>query len=153
MAVSLLLHVHDCPRCGVSLKAADQLAEEDMNGLSRAKQFMTDIRQPRSLPQHRFLFSLIRFTAKAAPTEVSEHALRSWLTVRTGHVEELPLGFGKSYAAPRSWAFDKMDQGEFQKVFDDVVRLILTEIAPQLHERFADEFLAMLETNPMKRAA
>ncbi len=153
MALSLLLHVHDCPHCGVSLKAADQLAEEDINGLSRTKQFMTEIRQPRSLPQHRFLFSLIRFTAKATPTGVSERALRSWLTVRTGYVEHMPLGFGRSYEAPVSWAFDQMEQGEFQKLFDAVVHLILTEVAPSLYERFADDFLAMLETNPIKRAA
>jgi len=147
MAETLLMHVHDCPACGVSLQASDQLAEEDLNALSRAKAFMVDVRHPRSLPQHRFLFRLIRFTAQATPTGVSEHALRTWLTVRTGHVESLPLGFGKSYEAPRSWAFEKMEQPEFQKLFDDVVHLILTEVAPSLYERFADDFLAMLETN------
>lgn len=142
----LLLTVHDCPKCGVSLQAADQLAQEDMNALQRGKNLICDVKNPRSLPQHRFLFQLIRKVAHATPTPMSENALRQWLTVRTGHVDVLPLGFGKTYEAPRSWAFDKMDQAEFRKLFDDVVKLILEEVCPALPDSFADEFLAMLET-------
>ena len=145
MAASLLMHVHDCPRCGVSLKAADQLAEEDLNTLPRAKPFMVEAKRTRSLPQHRLLFSLIRKTAKSTPTPISENALRQWLTIRTGHFDVMPLGFGNSYQAPRSWAFDKMDQGEFRQLFDDVVKLILEEVAPNLPDTFADEFLAILD--------
>lgn len=141
-----LLAVHDCPKCGVSLQAADQLAQEDLNALPRGPKLLCDVRRPRSVPQHRLLFALIRKVAVNAPTPMSEHALRQWLTVRTGHTEELPLAFGKSYTAARSWAFDKMDQGEFRQLFDDVVQLILTEVCPNLPEGFADEFTAMLET-------
>lgn len=150
MAHSLLLHVHDCPRCGVSLQAADQLAEEDINTLPRGKQFMAEVKQSRSLPQHRLLFALIRKVARSTPTPLKENALRQWLTVNTGHVDIMPLGFGKTYEAPRSWAFDKMDGDEFRKLFDDVVHLIMTEVAPGLPATFADEFLAMLDT---RRAA
>lgn len=161
MAHSLLMHVHDCAHCGVSLKAADQLAEEDLNTLPRAKPFMVEARRTRSLPQHRLLFALIRKAARACPTPITENALRMWLTVRTGHVDILPLGFGQSYQAPRSWAFDKMDQGEFRELFDDVVKLILSEVAPSLPASFADEFLAVLDgardreepNKPSRRAA
>ena len=145
MAHALLMHVSDCPRCGVSLKAADQLAEEDLNLLPRAKPFMVEAKGTRSLPQHRLLFKLIRETARACPTPISENALRQWLTVRTGHFDAMPLGFGKSYEAPRSWAFDKMTGPEFRELFDDVVKLILTEVAPNLPATFADEFLAILD--------
>lgn len=160
MSHALLMHVHDCPHCGVTLKAADQLAEEDLNTLPRAKPFMVDVKRTRSLPHHRLLFSLIRKTAQSTPTPISENALRQWLTVRTGHVDPMPLGFGQSYQAPRSWAFERMDQGEFRKLFDDVVNLILTEVAPNLPATFADEFLAILDgrdreapNKPSRRAA
>jgi hypothetical protein len=144
MAQSLLLHVHDCPRCGVSLQAADQLAEEDINALPRNKQFMAEVKRTRSLPHHRLLFSLLRKVAKSTPTPLSETALLQWVKVRTGHVDILPLGFGKVYEAPASISFAEMDQAQFREFFDRVVNLILTEVAPGLPDTFADEFMAML---------
>lgn len=140
MAHSLLMR-----REGGKLVPADALAEEDLLSFSDKRPVMVEVRHPRSLPQHRLLFGLIRKAAKACPTPITENALRQWLTVRTGHVDVLPLAFGQSYQAPRSWAFDKMDGAEFRKLFDDVVFLILTEVAPSLPDSFANEFLALLD--------
>lgn len=140
MAHSLLMH-----RQGGKLVPADALAEEDLLSFSDKKPVMVEVRHPRSLPQHRLLFGLIRKTAQACPTPVSESALRQWLTVRTGHFDTLPLAFGQSYQAPRSWAFEKMDGAEFRKLFDDVVHLILTEVAPSLPASFINEFLSILD--------
>lgn len=133
-------------RSGQALKPADDLAAEDMLAIKEGKPALVEVRHPRSLPQHRLLFKLIRETARSTPTPLSENALRQWLTVRSGHVDYLPLGFGKAYEAPRSWAFDKMDQVEFRQLFEDVVRLILTEVCPNLPQSFTDQFLAMLGT-------
>lgn len=132
-------------RRGNALVPADQLAEEDLLAFSETKPVMVEAHTTRSLPQHRLLFGLIRKAAKATPTPITENALRQWLTVRTGHVDVLPLAFGQSYQAPRSWAFNKMDGEEFRRLFDDVVHLILTEVAPNLPATFADEFLAVLD--------
>jgi hypothetical protein len=142
MAHSLLMH-----REGGKLVPSDALAEEDLLSFSDKRPVMVEVRHPRSLPQHRLLFGLIRKAARACPTPITENALRQWLTVRTGHVDVLPLGFGKSFEAPRSWAFDKMDGEEFRRLFDDVVHLILTEVAPSLPASFADEFLAVLDSS------
>lgn len=132
-------------RSKLTLTPADDLAAEDMLAIKEGKPALVEVRHPRSLPQHRLLFKLIRETARNTPTPLAENALRQWLTVRTGHVDVMPLGFGKSYEAPRSWAFDKMDQVEFRKLFEDVVHLILTEVAPNLPESFTDQFLALLD--------
>lgn len=146
-------------RKGLTLTPADDLAAEDMLAIKEGKPALVDVRHPRSLPQHRLLFKLIRETARSTPTPLSENALRQWLTVRTGHVDIMPLGFGKAYEAPRSWAFDKMDQVEFRKLFEDVVHLILTEVSPNLPESFTDQFLALLDGrdraggNPTRSAA
>lgn len=155
MAHSLLMH-----REGGKLVPADAMAEEDLMEFSDKRPVLVEVRHPRSLPQHRLLFGLIRKAAKATSTPITENALRQWLTVRTGHVDVLPLGFGKSYEAPRSWAFDKMDGEEFRRLFNDVVHLILTEVAPNLPATFADEFLAILDgrdreapNKPSRRAA
>lgn len=147
-------------RTGLKLTPADDLSAEDMLAIKEGKPALVEVRHPRSLPQHRLLFKMIRETARNTPTPLSENALRQWLTVRSGHVDIMPLGFGKSYEAPRSWAFDKMDQAEFRKLFEDVAHLILTEVAPNLPESFTDQFLALLDgkggsgaNNPRSEAA
>jgi len=131
-------------RRGAMFHPADDLAAEDMLAVPNGKPVLVEVRNPRSLPQHRLLFKMIREVARATPTPISENALRQWLTVRTGHVDVMPLGFGKTYEAPRSWAFDKMTQPEFRKLFEDVVQLILTEVCPNLPESFTDEFLKLV---------
>lgn len=139
-------------RDGSRLVPADQLAEEDILALKAGAEFIVEVRKPRSLQHHRLLFALLRKVAKATPTPISEEALLSWVKVRTGHVEYVPLGFGKSYAAPSSIAFTAMDQGHFRRFFDEVVNLILTEVAPNLDDGFADEFLAMLDSDNRRAA-
>lgn len=140
----LLLTVHDCPKCGVSLQAADQLAQEDLNALPRGPKLLCDVRKPRSVQHHRLFFAMVRKIAQATPTPLNEEALRDYITVKAGHVNTIPLAFGKVYQAPASIAFDKMDQGEFAKFFDQAVAIILTDICPALPPAFADEFLALL---------
>lgn len=134
-------------REGSRLVPADQLAEEDVLALTGGP-FLVEVRKPRSLQHHRLLFALLRKVARSTPTPLNEKALLSWVKVRTGHIDPLPLGFGKVYEAPASIAFTEMDQGEFRRFFDDVVTLILAEVAPGLPATFADEFLAMLDQGP-----
>ena len=119
-------------RKGLTLVPADRLAEEDLQALPIGKQLLVEVRKPRSLQHHRLLFALLRKVAESTPTPLSENALLSWVKVRTGYVEMVPLGFGKSYAAPASIAFGNMDQGEFGLFFDRVVELICAEIVPGL---------------------
>lgn len=133
-----------CRRHGSHLVPADQLAEEDILALKTGAEFIVEVRKPRSLQHHRLLFALLRKVAQSCPTPLSEDALLSWVKVRTGHVESVPLGFGRSYQAPASIAFAKMDQGQFREFFDRVVHLIRTEVVPGLPDDFAAEFEAML---------
>jgi hypothetical protein len=119
-------------RKNLSLIPADRLAEEDLAALSLTAQLLVDVRKPRSPQHHRLLFALLRKVAQSTPTPLSENALLSWVKVRTGHVEHVPLGFGRSYEAPASIAFGNMDQAEFGLFFDRVADLICAEIVPGL---------------------
>lgn len=143
---TLLVHRHDCRVCGPVLKPSDRLAEEDLGTLKVGKDFAAEVKQPRSLQHHRLFFAMIRKVAQSTPTPLSEDALLQWIKVRCGHVNVLPLGFGKTYEAPASIAWHKMDQAQFREFFERAVRLILTDVAPALPPSFADEFLAMLDT-------
>ena len=118
-------------RSGSTLVPADRMAAEDIERLSASKPISLEARQPRSLPQHRLLFALLRKVVENMDG-VTEHALLSWLKVKLGYVEHMPLGFGKSYAAPTSISFASMDQGAFQAFFDGAVDLICTQVIPGL---------------------
>lgn len=142
---TLLLHRHDCRLCGTVLKASDRLAEEDMATLKPGKDFTADVKQPRSLPMHRLFFAMLRKVAQSTPTPLDEQALLSWIKVKCGHVSLLPLGFGRFYEAPASIAWHQMDQAQFREFFERAVQVILTEVASNLPQSFADEFLAMLD--------
>ncbi|WP_332691682.1 DUF1367 family protein [Devosia sp.] len=144
MAAEILMR-----REGSHLVPADQLAEEDVRELSAGAEFIVEVRKPRSLQHHRLLFALLRKVARSTETPLNENALRSWVLVRTGNVDVLPLGFGKTYEAPKSMSFANMDQGDFRKLFDAAVHLILTEVAPGLPDNFADEFIAMLDSKTL----
>ena len=118
-------------RRGSILVPADRLAAEDVERLAIAKPVLVEAKQPRSLPHHRLLFALLRKVADNCEG-VTEHALLSWLKVKLGHVEHMPLGFGKSYEAPASISFAAMSQPEFRAFFDGAVDLICREVIPGL---------------------
>lgn len=140
MSLPLLMH-----RKGFVLAPSDRLAEEDLATLALGKNVLVEVRKPRSLQHHRLLFALLRKVARSTPTPLSEDALLSWVKVRTGHVEHVPLGFGRSYEAPASIAFSAMDQAQFREFFDRVVALICTEVVPGLDQpTLAAEIEAML---------
>lgn len=140
-------------RSGQLLRPADDLAAEDMLSLKEGKFVLVTATHPRSLPHHRLFFAMIRKIARATPTPLDEDALRDYITVKAGHVKTIPLAFGKTYQAPASIAWDKMDQADFRKFFDRAVEIILTDICPSLPESFADEFLAMLGDEPSPQSS
>lgn len=118
-------------RRGSTLVPADRLAAEDVEKLALGKPVLVEARQPRSLPHHRLLFALLRKVTENMDG-VTEHALLSWLKVKLGHVEHMPLGFGRSYEAPASISFTAMPQPEFRAFFDGAVDLICREVIPGL---------------------
>lgn len=136
-------------RQGTHLVPADQLAEEDVLRLPAGKPVLVEAKRSRSLPHHRLFFGILRKLARSTPTPLSEKALLSWVKVRTGHVETLPLGFGHTYEAPASISFERMSQAEFNEFFDRAMQLILTEVAPGLPQSFTDELLSMLDDKQM----
>jgi hypothetical protein len=140
MTLPLLMY-----RRGATLHPADDLAAEDVRKLKADKPILVECRHPRSLQHHRLFFAMLRKVAQSTPTPLSEHALLSWIKVETGHVDVLPLGFGQTYMAPASIAFDKMDQAEFREFFDRAVQLICERVVPSLDSHAAAELLAMLD--------
>ena len=146
--VALLMH-----RRGETLVPADRMAAEDLAKLPLGRSIAVEAKRARSVQHNRLFFALLRKVVENMDG-VTENALRSWLKVQLGYVEHMPLGFGRSYAAPSSMSFDAMPQDEFNAFFDKSVALICSEVIPGLGKpELLAEVEAMLGADAMPRAA
>ena len=140
-------------RRGETLVPADRMAAEDLAKLPLGRPVAVEAKRARSVQHNRLFFALLRKVVENMDG-VTENALRSWLKVQLGYVEHMPLGFGRSYAAPSSMSFDAMPQDEFNAFFDKSVALICSEVIPGLGKpELLAEVEAMLGADAMPRAA
>lgn len=103
--------------------------------------------QKRNLDFHRKYFSLIN-TAWAYLTEEQEKVygsidgFRKALTIASGYYEPLlDLAEGRFIKAPKSIAFDKMEQDEFEQLYEQTKNVLFTYVLTNVDEM---EFLANL---------
>src|SRR5215472_401407 len=91
--------------------------------------FSVQIIRGRSLQHHRLFFALLDHVAKASKFETTERLLVA-LKVRLGRYDLLAMPNGKVVPVPQSISFAAMDQTEFEKFFNDGVRVICEEVLP-----------------------
>ena len=77
-------------------------------------------REPRSGPFHRRFFAMVNAAFEAQERFDDPEQFRLWLTVGAGFCDFLPHMDRGVVAIPKSIAYDKLDQGEFQEVADAV---------------------------------
>jgi hypothetical protein len=103
------------------------------------------IMRDRSLPQHRLFFGILDHVAKASAFETAERLLVA-LKVRLGRYDLMKLPNGQVVPVPQSISFAKMGTDDFQKFFDDSVRLICDEVIPGTNASdLVDEVQLMLQ--------
>jgi len=86
---------------------------------------------PRSGPYHRRYFAQINALFEAQEQFQDIDMFRKWLEVGAGFAEFCPSSTGKMCAIPKSIAYDKLDQQEFQNIHDKIF-----EFARSEHARF-----------------
>jgi hypothetical protein len=96
-----------------------------------------DIVLPRNLGFHRKFFAMLNVAyenhewpeiqTKWGPVRTNFEAFRKYVTVKAGHytIELLPNGQVK--AEPKSIAWNKMEQNQFERLYSDVLDVILAE--------------------------
>lgn len=77
-------------------------------------------REPRSSPYHRRHFAMLNALFEAQEQFDDPDQLRKWLEVGAGYVEFVPGPKGRMVAMPKSIAYDKLDQAEFEPIHQAV---------------------------------
>lgn len=122
-------------RDGDGLKPADDIALDAIRKVKHGEVVLVDIKRPRNLRHHRLYFALVTLVWENLPEETamlykSPDELHDAIKVMTGLVREVRLPDGRSYIAPGSIAFDKMDQAAFEAFFDGVCEIVSKYFLP-----------------------
>lgn len=105
------------------------LTEADQRGWSRFVRRMRELagscitfewREPRSGPAHRRFFAMVHAAFDAQERFDDVEQFRAWLQTGAGFAEFLPHPTQGMIAVPKSIAFARLDQAEFQDVADKV---------------------------------
>lgn len=111
-------------------------AEYDYQTIQRFpenKPLRVDVRQPRSLPHHRFFFAALQKVCEATGLWDDVEDLLWAIKFHMKMFDEVVISAdGKVTLRPRSIAWDKMDQAEFRAFADRAFEVIATDICPGL---------------------
>lgn len=126
---------------GVFRSVAGNLAPVDLAARTIAlkhtgKDMFVSVTRPRNLRHHNKMYKLfdLLWTATGMSEHfVSEDTMIGAIKIKIGHCDEVRMKSGVVFV-PRSWAFHNMDQDEFDPIYAAVVRLVLTDILPNLNE-------------------
>ena len=88
-------------------------------------------KEPRSGPFHRRHFAMLNALFNAQEQFLDESQFRKWMEVGAGYADILPGPKGKPVAVPRSIAYDKLDQAEFEPIHNAVFAFARTRYATQ----------------------
>ncbi len=86
-------------------------------------------KEPRSGAYHRRHFSMLHALFTAQEQFSDEDQLRKWLEVGAGFCDFVPGPKGRMVAIPKSIAYDKLDQPEFEQIHDAVFGFARSEHA------------------------
>lgn len=106
-------------------------------------------KEPRSGPYHRRHFAMINAIYEGQEQFQDQDMFRKWLEVGAGYAEFCPSSTGKMCAIPKSIAYDKLDQKEFQEVHEAIFQFARSLHAtrflwPHLSDKEAGEMIEAL---------
>ena len=86
----------------------------------------------RNLAFHRKAFALVNVIFDSSEGWETIEQLRKALTIRSGYVDKVIINpqTGETHIIPKSWAFNKMEQEEFEQLFNDM-KTVALEMLPQ----------------------
>lgn len=119
-------------RRGTFLVPAAPIDGELIEAFPAGKALRVAVTPPRSVPQLRLYWSMLRLVADNLDSAVTTEALHNWIKMRCGIAAAIPLRNGETDYVPGSIAFDKMDQDQFQAFMDRALDLVLGQLIPGL---------------------
>lgn len=85
-------------------------------------------KEPRSGPYHRRHFVMLSTVFKAQETFLDSDVFRKWLEIEAGYCDSVP-GKDGPIKVPKSIAYDKLDQAEFEPLHKAVFEFMRGEFA------------------------
>lgn len=93
-----------------------------------------EIKLPRNLAHHRKYWALVDLIFQNQSRYQSRDELSDAIKVMIGHALTVTMKSGATFQIPKSIAFHKMDQAEFDGFYNRVIRLVCEEIVPNIDE-------------------
>ena len=110
------------------------MAESAIKQLPTSKTLKAEVTIPRNVDHMRKFFALLEAVFPHQETYPTLTVFRKALTVALGFGDKYEVGPGKFLLEPRSIAFGKMGQQEFNEFYDRAVTFILERILPGVDE-------------------
>ncbi len=137
-------------RVGTDLRPTQPDGEDIVRSLSGDAEIMVDVKQRRNVQQHKLAMAMITLVWQNIPENIShlwptKDHFRKMLLEATGYVDEYRDIAGNVKVVPKSMAFDKMPQEEFNNFFKDAHKIIEERIIPGIgSEDLKNEILDMV---------
>lgn len=118
------------------LVPVDKLAEDDMMQLDADTTYDCKVWKKRNSDHHRKYFALVNAIFPHQSAWPTTKALHDQLKMAVGFsYEARDMATGEIRTYPDSIAFDRIDQQEFEQVYERIVEVILTRIIPGVGRR------------------
>jgi len=97
--------------------------------LPRGSAVMLDVHPPgnRNVGHHRKFWAMLRYFKDFLPEPMADDSFKQWAVVGAGWFDIAPDGT----LLARSIAFDKMPQGEFERLYSDALDYLLRAVGPE----------------------
>jgi hypothetical protein len=121
MKIALIKHFN-------GLKAAYNSDLENIKKLKEGVIYEVNIKKPRNIMFHRKFFALINLVFENQETFDNSNDLRYYLTMKAGFYKKVKTPNNGEMFIPKSLKFDKMDNVEFEEVYNGVIKVIEKEL-------------------------
>lgn len=116
-------------RNGDSLIPADYMGTEAIQRMKHGEAVRATVKRTRNVKHHRKFFALLSVVYDNQDRYATTEQLLIAVKIATGYYDECMIG-PKLVCIPRSIAFDKMPQDEFEQLYAKALELIVTRIIP-----------------------
>lgn len=122
-----------CRKVGRSLVPVDDEGFDALAKVKEGRDVKVEFTMSRNLRHHRLAFAIFRFIQIHSPTmaDASIEQIKTAVKIATGHVGTfVDCQTGQTFYVPKSIAWEAMDQGEFEKFFQDACNVICQRWMP-----------------------
>lgn len=125
-----------------SLRPIDEAGEELLQKIKFRALVKVKITRSRNLKHHAKFFALMRIVYSNQERYTNPDHLLTALKIAAGWTEAIIMPSGNQYLIPKSIAFDKMDQTEFEVFYDRALDIVIEHFLPGVgREDLANEIL------------